>query len=107
MTLQRVFQDRHLTPDEIAEDAAIRQKIEQEFPPKVGAIPVQSDSLSDLLRRSIQESGRTIEEIAGDSGISPAVIAGFISRTRDIHMTTADRLARSLGLNKSSTRPVR
>jgi hypothetical protein len=96
--LQRVFRDRHLTPDEIAEDAALRQKIEREFPPKAGAIPIQSDSLSDLLRRSIRESGRSVEEIASDSGISPIVIAGFISGTRDIHMTTADRLARSLGL---------
>jgi hypothetical protein len=96
--LQRVFRDRPLTPDEIREDAELRQKIEQEFPPKAGPMPVQSTSLSDLLRRSIRESGRPVEEIASDVGVSPMVIAGFVSGTRDIHMATADRLARSLGL---------
>ena len=96
--LQRVFRDRHLTPSEIRDDAELRQKIEREFPPKAEAIPIQSASLSDLLRRSIRESGRSVEEIASDTGISPIVIAGFVSGTRDIHMATADRLARSLGL---------
>jgi hypothetical protein len=95
---QRVFRDCHLTADEIAEDATLREKIEREFPPKAGSIPVESDSLSDVLRRSIRQSGRSVEEIASDSGISPIVIAGFVSGSRDIHMTTADRLARCLGL---------
>jgi plasmid maintenance system antidote protein VapI len=30
--------------------------------------------------------------------VSPVVVAGFVSGQRDIHMATADRLARSLGL---------
>jgi len=96
--LQRVFRDRNLSSDEIAEDAQLRQKIEREFPPKVGPIQIQTDSLSDLLRRSIGESGRSLEEIANDARISPILIAGFVSGERDIHMSTADRLARSLGL---------
>jgi hypothetical protein len=96
--VQRVFRDRPLSADEIREDAVLREKIEREFPPKAGATSIQSDSLSDLLRRSISESGRSVEEIASDSGISSIVIAGFVSGTRDIHMATADRLARSLGL---------
>jgi plasmid maintenance system antidote protein VapI len=57
-----------------------------------------SYSLSELLRRSIRESGRSVEEIVGDAGVSPIVIARFVSGERDIHMATADRLARSLGL---------
>ena len=96
--LQRVIRDRRLTPGEIAEDEQLRRKIEGEFPPKVQATPVRSDSLSDMLRRSIRDSGRSVEEIASGTGISPIVIAGFVSGTRDIHMATADRLARSLGL---------
>lgn len=96
--LWRVFRDRHLTPDEVRDDAELRQKIEREFPPNAGAIPVQTDSLSDLLRRSIRESGRSVNEIAIATGISPVVIAGFVAGTRDIHMATADRLARSIGL---------
>jgi hypothetical protein len=96
--LQRVFRDRRLTPEGIADDEELRRKIEQEFPPKAAAVPIQSDSLSDLLRRSIRESRRSFEEIASDAGVSPLVIAGFVSGERDIHMATADRLARSLGL---------
>lgn len=96
--LQRVFRDRRLNHDEIADDRELREKIEQEFPPKAEASSVQSNSLSDSLRRSIRESGQSVEEIARDSGTSPVVIAGFLSGTRDIHMATADRLARSLGV---------
>jgi hypothetical protein len=96
--LQRVFRDRNLTPDEIRDDIELRQQIEKEFPLKARAFPVQSDSLSELLRRSIRESGRSVDEIASDCAISPTVIASFVAGTRDIHMTTADRLAHSLGL---------
>ena len=96
--LQRVFRNRHLTPDEIAADRELRGKVEREYPPKNATNAVQSDSLSELLRRSIRDSGRSVEEIASDAGVSPIVIARFVSGERDIHMATADRLARSLGL---------
>lgn len=97
--LQRVFRDRHLTPDEIATDQELRGKVEREYPPKTANNVSQTDSLSELLRQSIRESGRSMEEIAGDAGVSPIVIAGFVSGERDIHMATADRLARTLGLD--------
>jgi transcriptional regulator with XRE-family HTH domain len=96
--LQREFRDRPLTVEEVTADEVLRRKIEAEFPPRVSGNPVHPDSLSDLLRRSIRESGRSVEEIAAHTGVSPVVIAGFLSGTRDIHMATADRLARSLGL---------
>jgi hypothetical protein len=57
-----------------------------------------SGTVGVLLRRSIRESGRSVEEIASDAGVSPIVIARFVPGERDIHMATADRLARSLGL---------
>jgi hypothetical protein len=96
--LQRVFRNRPLTADEIAADHALREKVEQEFPPKRTAQAVEGDSLSELLRRSIRESGQTVEEISKSAGVSQVVIARFVSGERDIHMATADRLARSLGL---------
>jgi transcriptional regulator with XRE-family HTH domain len=96
--LKRLFRDRYLTPEEVAADRELREKVQSEFPPKTAVIEVQADSLSDLLRRSIRESGRSVDELASDAGISPTVIADFLSGTRDIHLTTADRLARSLGL---------
>src|SRR5215203_5656332 len=96
--LQRVFRDRHLTADEVAADRELREKVEREFPPKNAAHVAQHDSLSELLRRSIRESGRSVEEIAEGARVSPLLIARFVSGERDIHMATADRLARSLGL---------
>jgi hypothetical protein len=96
--LQRIFRDRHLTPEEVAADKELREKVEREFPPKNAAKVAQNDSLSELLRRSIRESGRSAEEIAGGAGVLPIVLARFMSGERDIHMATADRLARSLGL---------
>jgi transcriptional regulator with XRE-family HTH domain len=96
--LQRVFRDRRLTPEEIAADNELRRKIETEFAPKQPTQPAPSDSLSEFLRRSIQESAKPLDQIASEAGISPIVITRFLSGERDIHMSTADRLARSLGL---------
>jgi hypothetical protein len=96
--LQRVFRDRHLTSDEVADDQRVREEVQREYPPKTSTGATPADSLSELLRRSIRGSGRSVEEIASDAGISPIVVARFVSGTRDIHMATADRLARALGL---------
>jgi hypothetical protein len=96
--LQRVFRDRRLTSDEVAKDEELRKKVELDFPPKTSARVLHAGSLSELLRRSICESGRSSDDIANEAGVSPLVIANFVAGKRDIHMATADRLARSLGL---------
>ena len=96
--LQRVFRDRHLTSDEVAADNELRRKIEIEYPPKRPTGLAEADSLSELLRRAIRESGKSVQEIADGAGVSPTVITRFLSGERDIHLTTADRLARSLGM---------
>ena len=36
-TFKRIVRDRHLTPDEVAADEAVRRKVMQEFPPAQGA----------------------------------------------------------------------
>ena len=96
--LQRVFRASHLTPDEVIADDQLREKLKLEFPPRSVIRAAQAESLSELLRRSIRESGQSLEKIASDAGVSPVVITAFMSGDRDIHMATADRLARSLGL---------
>jgi ribosome-binding protein aMBF1 (putative translation factor) len=96
--LQRVFRASQLTPEEVVADYELREKIKQEFPPKSAINATQADSLSELLRRTIRESGRSLEELASAARLSPLVIAAFMSGERDIHMATADRLARTLGL---------
>jgi hypothetical protein len=100
--LQRVFRASHLTPEEVADDQELRRKVELEYPPRTAVGAVQADSLSELLRRSIRESGRSVDEIASDARVSPIVIADFLSGERDIHLATADRLAHSLGLEVTS-----
>jgi transcriptional regulator with XRE-family HTH domain len=95
--LQRVFRDRPLTPEEVASDREVRKRIAAEFLPSRAPFRPQSSSLSDLLKKSIRESGKSVEEIAGDAGVSPVLIAGFLSGERDIHVTTADKLVSALG----------
>jgi hypothetical protein len=96
--LQRVFRDRYLTPEEVAADRELLEKVKREYPPKPAAAAVQADSLSELLRRLIRESRRSIDELASDARVPSIVIADFLAGKRDIHLATADRLARSLGL---------
>jgi len=102
--LDRVYRDRHLTPEEAARDAEIRRNVVEEYPPSrpTGADNLlaleRQSSLSGLLKRTIRESGRSVEEIASDAGLPTALVIRFLSGERDIHMATADKLAESLGL---------
>lgn len=100
--LQRDFRDRQLTPEERASDVEVRRKVEQEFPPSRSAAIGSPSSLSELLRRSIRECSKSVEEIAEDAHVSPVVVARFLTGERDIHMTTADKLADTLGLKLAS-----
>lgn len=99
--LKRLFRDRRLTPDEIAADDDVRRKVEAEFPPGKTASLGRSSALSDLLKESLRESGRSIEDIARDANLSPQLLAQFLAGERDIRMATADRLAGILGLKVS------
>jgi len=94
--LRRVRRTRRLTPEEVARDQAIRRQIRAEFPPL--APEAISDSLSEVLRHAIRESGMTEYQIAKRAGISQIMISRFISGERDIRLATADKLAHALGL---------
>ena len=96
--IERVFRDRKLTPEECARDEQVRREIEREFPPSRLVTPGSSSPLSESLKRSIRASGKSIEAIASDTGLSPILVARFLSGESDIHMTTADKLANALGL---------
>jgi len=102
--LERVFRDRPLTSEEISADAEARRKLMQEFPPNEtraldrDAASSQLHSLSELLRRSIRESHKSVDEIASKAGLDPNLILKFLAGERDIRMATADRLAYALGL---------
>jgi transcriptional regulator with XRE-family HTH domain len=96
--LQRVFRNRNLTPDEAAVDRQLREKLIVEFPPSGRVTQSQPSPLSELLKQWIRESTKTVEAIAGEAGVSPVLISEFLSGERDIRLTTADKLAHSLGL---------
>jgi hypothetical protein len=100
--LARVFRDRRLTPNEITVDRDVREKVRAEYPPRGESLQKQGSTLSELLKRTIRESGKSVDALAGESGVSAALIAGFLTGERDIHLRTADRLANSLGLEVSA-----
>ena len=50
-------------------------------------------SLTDQLRKAIQDSRLSLYRIAKDSELSYAIVHRFASGERDIKLSTADRLA--------------
>jgi transcriptional regulator with XRE-family HTH domain len=57
-----------------------------------------SPSIAESLKQAIRGSGRSVYQIAKESGIAQIVIARFLSGERDIRVATADKLARALNL---------
>ncbi len=102
--LERHFRDRPLTPAEAASDADVREKIRQEYPPGnpaiTGPVPLvnRPSSFSELLKSAIRESGKSVDEIAAGAGVATELVAQFIAGERDIHVVTAEKLARAVGL---------
>ena len=94
--LKRVTRSGRLSAEQVAKDREVRRRIEGEFPPAPEE-PI-SDSLSEALKLAIQESGRTVYQIAKEAHVSQIIISRFLSGERDIRMATADKLANALGL---------
>ena len=94
--LKRIMRTEKLTPEQVAGDEAIRRQVQQEFPPS--SQPTIPDSLSQALKKSLQESDKTVYQIAKEAGVSQIMISRFLSGERDIRMATADKLAHALGL---------
>lgn len=94
--LQRIIRSESLSPEQVARDEEIRRKVREEFPPaRPQTIP---DSVSDALKKAIQESDKTVYQIAKEAGVSQIMISRFLSGERDIRMATADKLAHALDL---------
>lgn len=94
--LQRVMRSGRLSAEQLAKDREARRKIEDEFPPALGE-PIPN-SLSEALKRAIEESERTVYQIAKEAHVSQIIVSRFLSGERDIRMATADKLANALGL---------
>lgn len=99
---ERVMRERKLTPEEAARDREIRRKVEEEFPPAESSLHAGPSPLSQALKRAIQQSGKSVYQVAQEAGVSQIVISRFLSGERDIRMATADRLAAVLGVTLES-----
>jgi hypothetical protein len=96
-TFKRTSRDRHLTPEEVAADQAVRSKVIREFPPASPEAP-GNGAISEALRAAIQASPKSVYLICKEAGISQIVVSRFLSGERDIRLATADRLAKALGI---------
>jgi plasmid maintenance system antidote protein VapI len=54
--------------------------------------------MTDQLRKSIRDSGKTVNAIAVESGIPQPVLHRFVTGDRDLTVRTAQKLADYLGL---------
>ena len=68
----------------------------------------RSDSpISDLLRRTIVESGVSYNALQKETGVSRASIMRFVRGTQSLHLGMADRLAAYFGLELRQMRKGR
>ena len=94
--IERVRKSGRLSPEQVAKDREIRRKVQDEFPPAPGE-PIPN-SLSEALKRAIQESEMTVYQIAKGAHVSQIIISRFLSGERDIRMATADKITNALAL---------
>ncbi len=55
-------------------------------------------TITAQIRAAIEKSGKSVYQIAKETGVAHPVILRFLSGERDIRLATADRLATWLGL---------
>lgn len=56
------------------------------------------ETVSEVVRRAIEESGVSRYELAKRSGVSQSVLSRFVAGDRSINLETLDRLAEVLGI---------
>ena len=56
-------------------------------------------TIAEQLREAIRKSGKTAYQLSQESGVSQAVLSRFLGGTRDITLSTADKLCDVLGLD--------
>ena len=55
-------------------------------------------TFADVIRRAVEDSGRTPYAISLESGVSQPVLSRFLRHERSITLDTAEKLCRALGL---------
>ena len=56
-------------------------------------------TFADVIRRAVEDSGRTPYAIALESGVSQPVLSRFLRSERGLNLDTAEKLCRALGLD--------
>ncbi|HEY5314398.1 MAG TPA: helix-turn-helix transcriptional regulator [Pirellulales bacterium] len=56
-------------------------------------------TITEALKRAIEQSGKTPYRIAKDAGISAAMLSRFLAGERDVRLATVDKIAATLGLS--------
>lgn len=69
-------------------------------------LEIMPKHMADVLREAIRKSGLTALALSTETGVSQPTITEFL-RGKDIRMTTADKLARRLGLALTPRNPNR
>ena len=105
--LKREYRDQKLTPQEVAQDKAVRRQVQREFPPVKNESSLRPDSLSEDLRSAIRDSEKSVYQIAKEADVSQIVISRFLSGERDIRLCTADKLAETERVNDFETTAFR
>jgi transcriptional regulator with XRE-family HTH domain len=59
---------------------------------------MKREPIPQKLRTAIKATGKSVYQVAKDSGVAHPVILRFMSGERDIRLETAEKLAQSLGL---------
>jgi DNA-binding XRE family transcriptional regulator len=88
---RRIIRDRYLTPEEVAQDNDVRQKVMEEFPPKNPNVKI-----GKKLREVRERQGLTPEQLAQKAGLSDATIREA-EQGREIPLSTFVHLADALG----------
>jgi len=59
---------------------------------------MKREPIPQALRTAIKQAGKTVYQIAKESGVAHPIILRFLSGERDIRLETAEKLAHALGL---------
>ena len=63
------------------------------------------ETMSDVLRRAIRDSGLALLRIATDTGVERASISRFVRCERSLRLDMADKLAAYFGLHLTPAKP--
>jgi DNA-binding XRE family transcriptional regulator len=93
-SLKRISRDRHLTPEEVAQDKAVREQVLEEFPP---IRPPLVRRAAKLLLEERERQQLTQAEAAERTGLSREVICRLETQPGNATINTLERYARGLG----------